>query len=66
MLTRMAGGTTPEHVASCYKGLVDALVIDEADAPATADVELVVAQTLMRDPAAERGLAEAVLEAACA
>ena len=34
MLRRMAGGTTPEHVTDCYKGLVDALVIDRADAPA--------------------------------
>ena len=32
MLTRLAGGTTPAHVAGCYEGLIDALVIDEADA----------------------------------
>ena len=32
MLTRLAGGTTPAHVAGCYAGLIDALVIDEADA----------------------------------
>ena len=66
MLTRMAGGTSPAQVASCYEGFLDALVIDEADAPATADVELVVTQTLMRDSETERRLAEAVLEAACA
>ena len=66
MLTRMAGGTTPGHVTSCYKSLIDALVIDESDAPATADVDLVVAQTLMRDVDSERRLAEAVLETACA
>lgn len=66
MLTRMAGGTTPSHVARCHQGLIDALVIDEADAPATADVELVVARTLMHDSDSERRLAEAVLEAACA
>ena len=66
MLTRMAGGTSPEHVARRYDGLIDALVIDEADAPATADVELVVAETLMRDAESERRLAEAVLETACA
>jgi LPPG:FO 2-phospho-L-lactate transferase len=65
MLTRMAGGTSPAQVASCYKGIVDVLVIDEADAPATADVELVVTQTLMRDAVAERALAETVLEVAC-
>jgi LPPG:FO 2-phospho-L-lactate transferase len=66
MLSRMAGGTEPRQVTSCYKGLIDALVIDEADAPAETDVELVVAQTLMRDRDAERRLAERVLEAACA
>ena len=42
MLTRMAGGATPAHVADRYEGLIDALVIDERDAPATAPVELVV------------------------
>ena len=31
MLARMAGGTTPEHVAGCYSGLIDALVVDESD-----------------------------------
>ena len=36
MLSRMAGGTTPSHVAGCYSGLIDALVIDESDAPAEA------------------------------
>jgi LPPG:FO 2-phospho-L-lactate transferase len=66
MLSRMAGGTTPALVAQSYKGLIDALVIDEADAPAQADVELVVAHTLMRDRDGERRLAERVLEAACA
>lgn len=66
MLSRMAGGTSPAHVAGCYAGLVDALVIDEADAPARADVELVVSSTLMRDRESARRLAEAALEAACA
>ncbi len=65
MLTRMASGTKPAHVAGCYERLIDALVIDEADAPATADVELVVTQTLMRDAESETRLAQAVLEAAC-
>jgi LPPG:FO 2-phospho-L-lactate transferase len=65
MLRRMAGGTTPEHVARSYDGLIDALVIDEADAPAEASVPLVATQTLMRDRDAERRLAEAVLEVAC-
>ena len=65
MLTRMAGGTTPGHVARCHHGLIDALVVDEADAPADAEVELVVTRTLMTDPESERRLAEAVLGAAC-
>jgi LPPG:FO 2-phospho-L-lactate transferase len=65
MLTRMAGGATPGHVASCYQGLVDALVIDQSDAPATADVELIITDTRMHDRAAEQALAGVVLEAAC-
>ena len=66
MLSRMAGGTTPDHVARRYSGLIDVLVVDEADAPATAEVELVVTQTLMRDFDSERRLAQAVLETAWA
>jgi len=65
MLSRMAGGATPRHVTDCYKAFIDALVIDEADAPAEADVELVVARTLMRTSEDERRLATLVLEAAC-
>jgi LPPG:FO 2-phospho-L-lactate transferase len=65
MLSRMAGGTTPAHVAARYEGLVDLLVIDEADAPADASLELVVTRTLMRDRDAARRLAATVLEAAC-
>lgn len=65
MLSRMAGGTTPDRVAGCYEGLIDALVIDRADAPASAPVALVVADTLMRDRDAARRLAEVALEAAC-
>ena len=66
MLERMAGGTTPAHVASCYPGLVDALVIDGADAPAElpAGVRAVVTETLMRDADARRRLAQDVLDAA--
>ena len=66
MLSRMAGGTSPALVAQSYKGLIDALVIDEADAPAEAAVELVVTSTLIHDRDSERRLAAAVLEAACA
>ena len=64
MLTRMAGGTTPAHVADCYEGLIDALVVDAADAPAEAAVPLVVTETLMTDRVAAGQLAETVLEAA--
>jgi LPPG:FO 2-phospho-L-lactate transferase len=68
MLTRLAGGTEPRHVASVYEGLIDALVIDEADAPAglPAGVRAVVTRTLMRDHQARRRLARAVLDAAAA
>jgi LPPG:FO 2-phospho-L-lactate transferase len=65
MLSRMAGGTTPSHVAGSYSGLIDALVIDESDVPAEAPVDLVVTRTLMRDRESARRLAESVLEAAC-
>ena len=63
MLTRMAGGTSPAHVTRCYEGLIGALVIDRTDAPAEADVPLVVTDTLMTDRDASRRLAEIVLEA---
>jgi LPPG:FO 2-phospho-L-lactate transferase len=65
MLLRMAGGTTPRQVTDCYRGLIDALVIDEADVGSTSDVELVTAATRMHDRDSERRLAEAVLEIAC-
>ena len=64
MLTRMAGGTTPAHIAACYEGLLDALVIDAADEPAETPVPLVVTATLMEDRAASRRRAELVLEVA--
>jgi LPPG:FO 2-phospho-L-lactate transferase len=66
MLLRLAGGATPAHVASAYDGLIDALVIDEVDAPAQlpAGVRAVVTRTLMTDDGARRRLAQAVLDAA--
>jgi LPPG:FO 2-phospho-L-lactate transferase len=66
MLARLAGGTSPAHVASCYDGLIDALVIDESDAPADlpAGVRAVVTRTLMTDVDAARRLAAAALDAA--
>jgi LPPG:FO 2-phospho-L-lactate transferase len=68
MLQRLEGGTTPAHVAQCYAGLVDALVIDEADAAGSEAVAAlgmrpIVTKTLMRDAAARRALAEAALDA---
>ena len=53
-------------MAGCYEGLIDALVIDEADAAAVAELRVhpVVTQTLMRDADARRRLAEAALDAA--
>ena len=63
MLTRMSGGTSPAYVADCYTGLIDTLVIDPADAPAKADVPLVVTHTLMPGREAARRVAEVVLEA---
>ena len=64
MLARMAGGTTPEHVAGCYAGLIDALVVDESDPTGPSAVRRVVTKTLMTDLAASRRLAETALEAA--
>ncbi|HEY2372489.1 MAG TPA: 2-phospho-L-lactate transferase [Gaiellaceae bacterium] len=66
MLARLAGGTEPRHVAGCYPGLIDALVIDEADAHALeglVGVRPIVARTLMSDTGARRRLAEAALGA---
>jgi LPPG:FO 2-phospho-L-lactate transferase len=64
MLARMAGGTTPAHVAACYEGLIDALVVDESDPFAALAVRRIVTRTLMTDLDASRRLALAVLEAA--
>ena len=66
MLERLAGGTSPRRVATCYQGLIDTIVIDKADAGGAAEVEadgvqVVVTDTLMRDGATRRALAETVL-----
>ena len=66
MLQRLAGGRSPRHVASCYPGLIDALVVDEADADdldGLGGVRPIVTRTLMRDGDARRRLAEAALGA---
>jgi LPPG:FO 2-phospho-L-lactate transferase len=64
MLRRLAGGTSPAHVAGCYVGLIDSLVVDEADAHDLAglgDVRPIVTRTLMSDADARRRLAEVAL-----
>jgi LPPG:FO 2-phospho-L-lactate transferase len=66
MLRRLAGGTSPSHVATCYKGLIDVLVLDEADADdldGLGDIRPLVARTLMSDRDARRRLAEVALGA---
>ena len=66
MLARLAVGTSPRHVARAYEGLIDALVVDEADADdlgGLGDVRPVVTHTLMVDADARRRLAEAALGA---
>jgi hypothetical protein len=64
MLERLAGGTGPQQVTDCYKGLIDALVIDEADADEDVSVRTIVTRTLMDDAEGRRRVAEAVLETA--
>jgi LPPG:FO 2-phospho-L-lactate transferase len=64
MLRRVAGGTFPRHVAACYPGLIDALVVDEADADdldGLGDVRPIVTRTLISDADARRRLAEIAL-----
>jgi LPPG:FO 2-phospho-L-lactate transferase len=61
MLERLAGGTTPAHVASCYPGLIDALVVDESDDVDGLDVPAIVTRTLMTDADSRRRVAEAAL-----
>jgi LPPG:FO 2-phospho-L-lactate transferase len=64
MLRRLTGGTSPADVASCYEGLIDALVVDSADPRGPLAVRAVVTSTLMTDLAASRRLAETALRAA--
>jgi LPPG:FO 2-phospho-L-lactate transferase len=66
MLSRLRGGTGPQHVNDCYEGLIDALVIDEADAESEAGVRTIVTRTLMEDAEGRRRVADAVLESAAA
>jgi LPPG:FO 2-phospho-L-lactate transferase len=63
MLERLAGGAGPRQVTDCYKGVVDALVVDEADAGDLDGLEVpaIVTRTLITDAASGRRLADAVL-----
>jgi LPPG:FO 2-phospho-L-lactate transferase len=68
MLDRLEGGTSAAQIAQRYLPLIDALVIDEADArDADAVAELgvrpIVTKTLMRDAESRRALAETALDA---
>jgi LPPG:FO 2-phospho-L-lactate transferase len=67
MLKRLAGGTSPAHVASCYEGLIDVLVIDESDeahGPVAGLKQTVITKTLMSDESAARKLAAAAVHSA--
>ena len=66
MFQSLAGGTSPAQVTDCYKGLIGALVIDEADADDAAavaerGVRPLVTRTLMSEPDARAELVETVL-----
>jgi LPPG:FO 2-phospho-L-lactate transferase len=69
MMTGLGYSVDSAGVADVYRGLLDALVIDEADAGdaegiAGREIPPIVAQTIMRDEASSRALALAVLSAA--
>jgi LPPG:FO 2-phospho-L-lactate transferase len=66
MFESLAGGTGAGQVSDCYKGLIGALVLDEADADdreavAERGVEPLVTRTLMSQPEARSALVETVL-----
>lgn len=65
MLERMVGGATPGHVATCYDGLIDALLFDRADSSASlpAGVAAASCDILMRGEAGQLRVATAALAA---
>jgi LPPG:FO 2-phospho-L-lactate transferase len=69
MLRSLGHEASPAGIAALYDGLVDALVIDDADRDIAGDVasrgvRVVVTDTIMRDAAARRHLAAVALAAA--
>jgi LPPG:FO 2-phospho-L-lactate transferase len=66
MFQSLAGGTGAAQVTDCYKGLIGALAIDEADADdaaavAARGVRPLVTRTLMSEPDARAALVDTVL-----
>ena len=66
MFTTLAGGTGAGQVTDCYKGLIGALVLDEADADdaeavAERGVRPLITRTLMSEPDARAELVETVV-----
>jgi LPPG:FO 2-phospho-L-lactate transferase len=66
MFQSLAGGTGAAQVTDCYRGLIGAVVIDEADADDAAavaerGVRPLVTRTLMSEPDARAALVETVL-----
>jgi LPPG:FO 2-phospho-L-lactate transferase len=69
MLRALGHQASPVGVAELYSGIVDAMVIDEVDAAASAELErrgvrAVVADTIMRDAPARHHLAVVALKSA--
>jgi LPPG:FO 2-phospho-L-lactate transferase len=69
LMTALGYEVSARGVAACYAGLADTLVIDEVDAALAGDIratgmDVVVADTIMRDAAAKRGLAQVAIDAA--
>jgi LPPG:FO 2-phospho-L-lactate transferase len=69
LMTALGYEVSARGVAACYAGLADVLVIDAVDAALADDIratgmEVVVADTIMRDAEAKRALAQAAIDAA--
>ena len=69
LMTALGYEVSARGVAACYAGLADVLVIDRVDAALAGDIraagmDVVVADTIMRDAAAKRMLARVAIDAA--